>query len=65
MDYLKLSRTRAEWLSLGFDSLSVPVITGSFLQSVPSKDSSQTGGDFASWGLFAEQPVAQPFPELW
>lgn len=44
-----------------FDSLSVPVITGSFLQSVPSKDSSQTGGDFASWGLFAEQPVASHF----
>ena len=44
-----------------FDSLSVPVITGSFLQSVPSKDSSQTGGDFASWGLFAEWPVAGRF----
>ena len=43
------------------DSLSVPVITGSSLQSVPSKDSSQTGGDFASWGLFAKQPVAGHF----
>ena len=45
-----------------FDSLSAPVITGSFLQSVPSKDSSLTRGDFSLWGLFTEWPVAGHFP---